>query len=74
MQRAMRWELDNTYELIDILKKAPEPIFWTAPHPSFEGQLIMGPNILEQLEKKVDIMLRHWRDSEIGYYRATLGG
>ena len=74
MHRAMRWELDNTYELIKIIKKAPEPLIWTAPRPSFEGPLIMGPDILDQLQKKVEIMLRHWRDAEIGYYRPTLGG
>jgi hypothetical protein len=74
MHRAMRWELDNTYELIELIKRAPEPIHWTAPLPSFEGPLVMGPDILEQLEKKVEIMLKHWRDAEIGYYRATLGG
>ena len=74
MHRAMRWELDNTFELIDIIKKAPEPLFWTAPHSSFKGPLIMGSNILEQLEKKAKIMLRHWRDAGIGYYRPTLGG
>jgi hypothetical protein len=49
-------------------------LFFTAPHPSFTGPLLMEENILENLEKKVEIMLRHWRDAEIGYYRPTLGG
>jgi len=74
MHRAMRWELDNTYDLIDLLKKSPVRLFFTAPHPSFTGPLLLEPNVLESLEKKVDIMLRHWRDAEIGYYRPTLGG
>ena len=74
MQRAIRWEVDNVVELIDLVKKAPEPLFWTAPHPSFEGPLVMGGNILEQLEKKLEITLRHWRDAELGYYRPTYGG
>ena len=25
-------------------------------------------------EKKAKIMLRHWRDAEIGYYKPTFGG
>jgi hypothetical protein len=74
MHRTLRWELDNTYELIELMKRSPVRLFFTAPHPSFTGPLLMEENILENLEKKVEIMLRHWRDAEIGYYRPTLGG
>jgi hypothetical protein len=72
MHRAMRWELDNTYELIDLVKKAGEPLLFTSKE--YEGDLIMGPNLLEQLQKKVDIMLKHWRTTEQGWFRPTLGG
>ncbi len=74
MQRALRWELDNVNELLGIMAKAHEPLFWTAPHPSFEGPLILGSNVREQIQRKAEIMLRHWRDVEIGYYKPTYGG
>ena len=74
MHRAMRWELDNTYELIDLMKKSPVPLFSTAPHPSLEGPLLLEKDLLANIEKKVDIMLKHWRDAEIGWFRPTLGG
>jgi hypothetical protein len=74
MNRALRWELDNTYELIDLLKKAPVNPFYTAQHPSFIGPLVLEPNLVENLERKVDIMLKHWRNTEIGWYKPTYGG
>ncbi|MCE9614292.1 MAG: hypothetical protein K8T26_08450 [Lentisphaerae bacterium] len=74
MQRALRWELDNIAELIPLLENAPEPIFFTAPHPSFEGPLILGGDVLAQVKRKQAIMIKHWRDVEIGYYKPTYGG
>lgn len=74
LYRALRWELDNVYELIAMLKKAPGPVFWTAPRRSFVGPLALGPELIDELEKKAEIMLKHWRDAEIGWGRPTLGG
>ena len=74
MQRALRWELDNVYELIDLLKKSPVPLFYTARHPSFAGPLVLEPEILEHLERKAELILKYWRTAEDGYYRPTLGG
>lgn len=74
MYRAMRWELDNTNEIIKIIKESPVPIIRTTSDKAQEGAFIFGPNVLENLEKKVKIMLRHWRETEDGYYRPTLGG
>ena len=74
LHRAMRWELDNTNELIKILIECPEPIFYTAPDVAHEGSLVLGPHLLRDLRRKVRIMLKHWRDAEIGWYRPTLGG
>jgi hypothetical protein len=74
MNRALRWELDNTYELIDLMKKSPVKLFYTAPHPSLAGPLVLESNLLENLERKVDIMLKHWRNTEIGWYKPTYGG
>jgi len=74
LNRALRWELDNVTELIDLMKQSPVPLFYTARHPSFAGSLILEPNLLEHLERKVDIMLKYWRTAEQGYYRPTYGG
>jgi len=74
MFRALRWELDNVYELIDIMKKAPEPLFFTAPDPSLAGPLYLESDLLNSLEKKAEIMLKHWRDAEKGHKRPTYGG
>ena len=73
MHRAMRWELDNMHELIGLLENAPEPVFFTVD-AAREGSLVLGPNLVAKLKKKVRIMLKHWRDAEKGYYRPTLGG
>jgi hypothetical protein len=74
MYRALRWELDNTVALIDLIKRSPVPLFRTPPHPSFTGPFCLESNLLESLEKKRTIMLKHWRSAEIGYYKPTLGG
>jgi hypothetical protein len=73
MHRAMRWELDNTYELIELIKKSPVPLFYSRPQ-EWEGALVLGPNLLEGLQKKVDITLKYWRTAEQGFFRPTLGG
>ena len=74
MHRSMRWELDNANELIELLKTSPVPLFFTAPEPSMTGPLVLEKDLLANVERKVDIMLKHWRDAEIGWYRPTLGG
>ncbi|MCE9614512.1 MAG: hypothetical protein K8T26_09565 [Lentisphaerae bacterium] len=74
MHRAMRWELDNTNELIKILEEAKFPIILTARNKAEECAFLIGPDLIDQLKKKVQITLKHWRDAEIGWYRPTLGG
>lgn len=74
MYRALRWELDNTNDLIGILKESPVPLIRATEDKSQEGAFIYGPDVAPNLEKKVRIMLSHWRDAEDGFYRPTLGG
>lgn len=74
LHRAMRWELDNTNELIKILEEAGFPLILTAPTKEMECAFLIGPDLIDQLKKKVQITLKHWRDAEIGWYRPTLGG
>jgi hypothetical protein len=70
MYRAMRWELDNTYELIRLLESSPEPLLFTEKDKANEG----GPDVLDNLRRKADIMLKYWRTAEDGYYLPTKGG
>ncbi len=72
LQRAMRWELDNTNELIALIRGSPVPLIVTSK--AYEGALVMGPGLLQQLQKKVDVTLKYWRTAEVGYYRPTMGG
>jgi hypothetical protein len=74
MYRALRWELDNINNLIKILKEAPVPLIRTVTDKKLESTFIYGPDLIQNLEKKVKIMLKHWRDAEDGYYRPTIGG
>ncbi|MDA0989543.1 MAG: hypothetical protein O3A51_02180 [Verrucomicrobia bacterium] len=72
LQRAMRWELDNTNDLIELLQKSPVNLIVT--NKAYEGSLVMGPGLPQQLRKKVAATLKYWRTSDIGYYRPTMGG
>ncbi|MDA0989317.1 MAG: hypothetical protein O3A51_01020 [Verrucomicrobia bacterium] len=74
LHRALRWELDNVHDLIGLLRESPQPVIFTAPDDAHEGSLVLGPDLIPKLEKKSAIMLKHWREAEIGWYRPTLGG
>lgn len=62
MNEILRDEIDNTIELIDILKKADQPIIHQAESKEFENVMLLGPDLTEQLEKKISIMENHRRD------------
>ena len=56
MNEILRDEIDNTIELIDILKKADQPIIHQAESKEFENVMLLGPDLTDQLEKKISIM------------------
>ncbi len=74
MHRAMRWELDNMTELIGLLEACPVPLYTLAPRPEMECSFLFNPDLANQLKRKREIMLKHWREAERGWYRPTLGG
>ena len=74
MHRTMRWELDNVNDLIRLIEQSPVPLIHTAPRDDMQCSFLIGADLLDQLKKKVRIMLKHWREAEIGWYRPTLGG
>lgn len=57
-----RAEIDNTQKIIDILRRAKLPVIQTTPRVEDETIMTFGPNLVEQLEKKIAIMQRHRHD------------
>jgi hypothetical protein len=62
IQNITRNEIDNINELIGLLEGSPVPLVELAPSMAEEDIFLVGPNIVEQLRKKVQIMLRHQLD------------
>ena len=59
-----RREVDNTLALIDLLKSPPAPVLDLAYPPAQENIRVLGPNLADQLRRKVEIMMAHWEDYE----------
>jgi hypothetical protein len=62
----MRDEMDNTQELIDVLEDGGMDFIAHADDPKYEDTFLLGPDLIEQLKLKREIMLKHWTDIE-GY-------
>jgi len=61
----MRDELDNTTELIQLLESGGGLAqVLTATDPADEDAFLLGPDLLDQLKVKRQIMRRHWLDAE----------
>ena len=62
MLETARKEIDNTAVLINLLESTSQPIFDLASTKKEETIRILGPDIIEQLRKKIKIMNAHWLD------------
>ncbi|HBE01179.1 MAG TPA: hypothetical protein DC049_01705 [Spirochaetia bacterium] len=60
----MRAETDNILELIDLLSSAGSPLLLTAEDKEHEDTFWFGPDLVEQLQLKVKIMMNHWVDPQ----------
>ncbi len=69
IQNITRQEIDNINELIALLQSAKIPLVETAPRRAEEDIFLLGPNLIEQLQKKVSIMLKHQLDVHRLYQR-----
>jgi len=58
----VRAELDNTQRLIRLLEQGPDDLVVKAERPEDEDTFLLGPDLIEQLQKKRRITLAHWRD------------
>jgi len=57
-----RSEIDNTLELIDLLEGSDERILQCADSEAGEDIRLLGPNVTEELARKVEIMHDRWDD------------
>ena len=62
IQNVTRDEIDNVQELITLLESSKAPLVELAPSRAEEDVFLIGPDIVDQLRKKVRIMLRHQLD------------
>jgi hypothetical protein len=64
MLETARAEIDNTARLMQILRTSPEPLMHLAASKAEEDIRVLGPDLIAQLQKKLDIMNAHWEDYE----------
>lgn len=69
IQTVTRQEIDNMNELIGILQSSKVPLVEVAPTMAEEDIFLIGPNLVEQLRKKVELMLKHQLDAHRLYRR-----
>ena len=64
LNEIMRDELDNSAEMIELLKRGGPGILSHAKDPADEDTFLLGPNVIEQIERKRQLMREHWLDAE----------
>lgn len=62
MLQTARAEVDNTARLIELLEDADEDVVHCADSEEQEDVRLLGPNLVEELERKLEIMTDHWTD------------
>jgi len=62
MLELARREIDNTVRLTQLIESTEETIIDTAPTPEEEYVMRLGPDLVEQLKRKISTMNAHWRD------------
>jgi hypothetical protein len=59
---AARREIDNSGVLIDLLQSQRAPLIDLAKTNGEENIRVLGPDLIDQLRKKIKIMIAHWDD------------
>ncbi len=57
-----RREIDNTVRLRRLLQSTPQPLLDLAPTAEEETIMRLGPDLVAQLQRKIDLMNAHWMD------------
>jgi hypothetical protein len=62
IRETARREIDNSAVLIDLLQSQEAPLIDLAKTNSDENIRVLGPDLTDQLRKKIKIMMAHWED------------
>lgn len=62
LMETARKEIDNTVHLKRLIESTPEPVLDLAPVPEEETIMRLGPDLVAQLTRKIDLMNAHWTD------------
>jgi hypothetical protein len=65
LMETARKEIDSTIRLMRLLKDTPEPLLDLAPVPEEETIMRLGPDLVAQLKRKVDITCRAAAEQEL---------
>jgi hypothetical protein len=65
LMRLARNEIDNAMRLRQLVLSAKGPLLDLAPVPAEETSRRLGPDLPEQLKRKMDIMNAHWEDYKL---------
>ncbi len=64
LNELMRDELDNAAEMAALLRQNGLDVLSHATLPEDEDTFLLGPDVIEQIERKQAIMRSHWLDAE----------
>jgi hypothetical protein len=65
LEKIMRKEMDNMYDLIALFEESDSPLMPLAKNKEDENTFLFGPDIVEQLKKKISLMTKYWYDSQV---------
>lgn len=66
LRKIAREELDNITELVELLDANPGTLVY-AREEQQQSVFMLGPNVAEELRKKMNVMLDHWQDYETDF-------
>jgi len=72
MLQTARKEIDNTARLIELLEATSERVLYLAASQEEEDIKVLGPDVIDQLRKKIDIMNDHWQDYDRLFTKAGI--
>ncbi len=64
LNEIMRDELDNASEMISLLQRDGLDVICHADGPEDEDTFLLGPDIVKHIDRKREIMRKHWLDAE----------
>ncbi|KKK61243.1 hypothetical protein LCGC14_3016290 [marine sediment metagenome] len=57
-------ELENAGQLLELLKNGGDELVVKTDQSELEDRFILGPDLADQVGRKIEIMRTHWRDIE----------